>query len=143
MAEAARGPANEPAEREPGSGDASGNTRPEAAAPEPAAPTHSELDPEPRERPPAAFEDTEPVGDEQPPAGGEQSESQGRAAANGGAPVEHYDDLDPDEIVGLLESLEKDDLSALLEYERRHAGRDRVVGAIEGLLARRGAGRES
>jgi UDP-glucose 4-epimerase len=53
------------------------------------------------------------------------------------APVDHYDDLDADEIVSLLGSLEHDDLAALLEYERANRARPRVVSAIEGVLARR------
>jgi hypothetical protein len=97
---------------------AAGDSPPSSAqAPDPAAPMDSRLDPEPRE---------------------ERS-----SASNGGAPVAHYDDLDADEIVGLLDSLEEEDLSALLEYERGHAGRGEVVGAIEGLLARRAAASES
>jgi UDP-glucose 4-epimerase len=56
------------------------------------------------------------------------------------APVEHYDDLAADEIVGLVDSLEGDDLGALLDYERAHESRPRVVSAIEGVLARRRTG---
>jgi UDP-glucose 4-epimerase len=63
-----------------------------------------------------------------------------RAAQNGGeAPVDHYDDLEADEIVTLLESLEAADLDALLEYERANRSRPRVVSAIEGVRARREA----
>jgi UDP-glucose 4-epimerase len=79
-----------------------------------------------------------------------QSEATMRAAAaapqpdNGAgdliAPVEHYDDLDADEIVGLVDSLEGDDLGSLLEYEQAHLARPRVVSAIEGVLARRRTG---
>jgi hypothetical protein len=56
------------------------------------------------------------------------------------APVEHYDDLAADEIVGLVDSLEGDDLAALLDYERAHESRPRVVSAIEGVVARRRTG---
>jgi UDP-glucose 4-epimerase len=64
-----------------------------------------------------------------------------RAAQNGGeAPVDHYDDLDADEIVSLLDSLEAPGLDALLEYERANRSRPRVVSAIEGARARRKAG---
>jgi hypothetical protein len=66
-----------------------------------------------------------------------------RQASNGGradAPVDHYDDLEADEIVTLVDSLESADLEALLEYERSGRGRPRVVSAIEGARARRGAG---
>jgi hypothetical protein len=64
-----------------------------------------------------------------------------RAARNGSeAPVDHYDDLDADEIVTLLDSLEPADLDALLEYERANRSRPRVVSAIQGARARREAG---
>ncbi|MFL5885825.1 MAG: NAD-dependent epimerase/dehydratase family protein [Thermoleophilaceae bacterium] len=58
------------------------------------------------------------------------------------AAVEHYDDLDPAEILGLLESLEDGDLGALKEYEERVHGRAEVLSAIEGVLVRRAAGRQ-
>ena len=53
-------------------------------------------------------------------------------------PVEHYDDLAAEEVISLLASLEHEDLLALHAYERDHAGREPVVGAIESVLARRG-----
>ena len=56
------------------------------------------------------------------------------------APVEHYDDLEADEIVTLVDSLEGDDLGALLDYERANDARPRVISAIEGVLARRRTG---
>jgi UDP-glucose 4-epimerase len=56
------------------------------------------------------------------------------------APVDHYDDLEADEIVTLVGSLEAADLDALLDYERANHARPRVVSAIEGARARRGAG---
>jgi hypothetical protein len=59
------------------------------------------------------------------------------------APVEHYDDLEPDAIVGLIGSLEPDDLTALLDYERASAARPRIISAIEGVLTRREAGRQA
>jgi len=52
------------------------------------------------------------------------------------APVEHYDDLEPEEVVALLGSLERDDLLALQGYERQHAARRSVLEAIESVLAR-------
>jgi UDP-glucose 4-epimerase len=64
--------------------------------------------------------------------------SNGHVAA---APVDHYDDLEADEIVTLVDSLESADLEALLEYERANRGRPRVVSAIEGARARREAGK--
>ena len=61
--------------------------------------------------------------------------------ANGGgsarAPIDHYDDLDPDEIVSLVESLETADLRALRDHERAGQGRPRVLAAIDGVLVRR------
>jgi hypothetical protein len=63
------------------------------------------------------------------------------AATNGSsASVEHYDDLEADEIVGLVDSLEGDDLSSLLDYERGNLARPPVISAIEGVLARRRTG---
>jgi UDP-glucose 4-epimerase len=57
-----------------------------------------------------------------------------------GPPVDHYDDLEAEEIISLLGSLEAADLEALLEYERGAQARDSVVGAIEAVLARRATG---
>jgi hypothetical protein len=51
--------------------------------------------------------------------------------------------LEADEIVTLVDSLESDDLDALLDYERSNHGRPRVVSAIEGARARREAGKRS
>jgi hypothetical protein len=79
-------------------------------------------------------------------AAARQASSRRRAAgagSNGGsgdAPVDQYDDLEADEIVTLLDSLEDADLAALLEYEQANRRRPRVVSAIEGTRARRGAG---
>ena len=56
------------------------------------------------------------------------------------APVEHYDDLEADEIVGLVDSLEEEDLGSLLEYEQDHLARARVISAIEGVRTRRQTG---
>ena len=55
------------------------------------------------------------------------------------APVEHYDDLEAEEVISLLGSLEPSDLEALLAYERRNAGRDSVTHAIASVLTRAGA----
>jgi hypothetical protein len=63
---------------------------------------------------------------------------------NGGAksvaPVEHYEDLEPDEIVTLLDSLEDADLRALRDYETGAGNRPRVVAAIDAVVARRAGG---
>jgi UDP-glucose 4-epimerase len=53
------------------------------------------------------------------------------------APIEHYDDLGPEEIVGLIDSLETGDLLALRDHERGGQGRPRVLAAIDGVLVRR------
>ena len=42
-------------------------------------------------------------------------------------------DLDADELIALLPSLEPDALAALAEYERSHAARPQVMQAIAGL----------
>jgi UDP-glucose 4-epimerase len=68
-----------------------------------------------------------------------RSATAGSNGGSGDAPVEHYDDLEADEIVTLLDSLEDADLAALLEYEQAGRRRARVVSAIEGARARRGA----
>jgi UDP-glucose 4-epimerase len=54
-------------------------------------------------------------------------------------PVEHYDDLEAEEVISLLGSLEGSDLAALRDYEAAAKGRDSVVGAIDAVLARRAA----
>jgi UDP-glucose 4-epimerase len=74
--------------------------------------------PEPTPEPPA-----EPRPEPQPPA----------------APVEHYDDLEAEEVVSLLGSLEREDLMTLRRYEHEHRARDGVLGAIDSVLARRPA----
>jgi UDP-glucose 4-epimerase len=70
----------------------------------------------------------------------EPSPKRRQAASNGHtahAPVDHYDDLDADEIVTLVDSMETADLDALLDYERANRARPRVVSAIEGARVRR------
>jgi UDP-glucose 4-epimerase len=52
------------------------------------------------------------------------------------APVEHYDDLESEEVISLLGSLERNDLLKLLDYERDHAARGSVIHAIESVLTR-------
>jgi UDP-glucose 4-epimerase len=59
---------------------------------------------------------------------------------NGALPVEHYDDLEADEIVSLLDSLEDDDLQALRDYESGATARPRVLSAIDAVVARRAGG---
>jgi UDP-glucose 4-epimerase len=55
-------------------------------------------------------------------------------------PVEHYDDLEAEEVISLLGSLEGSDLESLLEYERETRARESVVAAIEAVLSRRAMG---
>jgi UDP-glucose 4-epimerase len=55
-----------------------------------------------------------------------------------GAPVDHYDDLEAEEIISLLGSLERADLLALRDHERANRARDSVIGAIDSVLARTG-----
>jgi UDP-glucose 4-epimerase len=56
------------------------------------------------------------------------------------APVDHYDDLESEEIVAMLGSLDPEDLTVLRDYEAEHRARPSVVGAIESVLARSRAG---
>jgi UDP-glucose 4-epimerase len=56
------------------------------------------------------------------------------------APVDYYDELESEEIVSLLGSLERDDLVALRDYEAGHRTREPVLGAIDSVLARIRAG---
>jgi UDP-glucose 4-epimerase len=60
------------------------------------------------------------------------------AAPPPGAPVDHYDDLESEEVISLLGSLEPADLRVLRDYEQGHAGRSSVLGAIDSVLARSG-----
>ena len=39
-------------------------------------------------------------------------------------------------MIALLTSLERDDLRALRDYEREHANRERVISAIDSVMAR-------
>jgi UDP-glucose 4-epimerase len=53
------------------------------------------------------------------------------------APVDDYDDLEAEEVISLLGSLEGHDLVALRAYEEAGQDRDSVLRAIDGVLARR------
>jgi UDP-glucose 4-epimerase len=53
------------------------------------------------------------------------------------APVDDYDDLEAEEIISMLGSLEGHDLVALRAYEEAGQNRDAVLRAIDGVLARR------
>jgi UDP-glucose 4-epimerase len=52
-------------------------------------------------------------------------------------PVDYYDDLEAEEVISLLGSLEAEDLVALREYEASAQARDGVLRAIDGVLTRR------
>ncbi|MEA2428407.1 MAG: UDP-glucose 4-epimerase [Thermoleophilaceae bacterium] len=70
----------------------------------------------------------------------QKPEAEPKQTNGAGIPFEHYDDLGAQEIVGLVDSLEGEDLGALLEYERTHLARTQVISAIEGVVARRRTG---
>ena len=52
------------------------------------------------------------------------------------APVDDYDDLEAEEIISLLGSLDRDSLAALRDYEQGARARTPVLRAIESVLAR-------
>jgi hypothetical protein len=53
------------------------------------------------------------------------------------APVDDYDDLEAEEVISLLGSLEGKDLVALRAYEESAQNRAAILRAIDGVLARR------
>jgi UDP-glucose 4-epimerase len=53
------------------------------------------------------------------------------------SPVDDYDDLEAEEVISLLGSLEGEDLVALRDYEASSQSRESVLRAIDGVLARR------
>jgi UDP-glucose 4-epimerase len=53
------------------------------------------------------------------------------------SPVDDYDDLEAEEVISLLGSLEGKDLVALRAYEEAGQGRAPILRAIDGVLARR------
>jgi UDP-glucose 4-epimerase len=67
-----------------------------------------------------------------------EGENGDHASAGAAPPVDHYDDLDADEIVTLLDSLEDADLKVLRDYEKSSGARPRVLAAIDAVTARRG-----
>jgi UDP-glucose 4-epimerase len=97
-----------------------------ARAEQPAARPQPEPEPEPEPEPIPVEEPIlasgEPVVAEPPP------------------PVEHYDDLEAEEVISLLGSLEGSDLETLLEYEREREARAAILTAIEAVLSRRAMG---
>ena len=69
----------------------------------------------------------------------EEAVAQRAAPVVPATPVQHYDDLAAEEVIALLASLEPGDLLTLRDYERAHAARERVLAAIESVLARAGS----
>ncbi|MEA2388847.1 MAG: UDP-glucose 4-epimerase, partial [Thermoleophilaceae bacterium] len=85
-------------------------------------------------------EDREAASDISAREEGEAHERSAQPTTNGdGGPIEHYDDLEPEEVVSLLGSMDSDDLLALRDHERRAGARPLILAAIDGLLARREA----
>jgi UDP-glucose 4-epimerase len=107
-------------ESDEASGDGSGHDAAVAEAP-------------PIEEPPVEVPEPEPPPVEEP----EPPPEPEPAPEPPGPPVDHYDDLEAEEVISLLGSLEGADLEALLEHERGAQARDSIVAAIEAVLARR------
>jgi UDP-glucose 4-epimerase len=53
-----------------------------------------------------------------------------------GPPVEHYDELEAEEVISLLGSLDRDDLATIRDYEQGARARSSVLHAIDSILAR-------
>jgi UDP-glucose 4-epimerase len=66
-----------------------------------------------------------------------EPEREPEPVASPNAPVEDYDDLEAEEVISLIASLEAEDLVALRAYEESAQARTAVLRAIEGVLARR------
>jgi len=60
----------------------------------------------------------------------------GPGLSSGGPPVDHYDDLRPEEVISLISSLEPEALRALRDYENGHHARAALIGAIDSAIAR-------
>jgi UDP-glucose 4-epimerase len=105
--------------------------RPEEPAPQP------EAEPAPVEEP--ILPSGEPVMPEPMPEPTPEPEPE-REPPPEEPPVEHYDDLEAEEVISLLGSLEAADLEALLEYEREKLARAAILTAIEAVLSRRAMG---
>jgi UDP-glucose 4-epimerase len=67
---------------------------------------------------------------------GDGAAAREEAAPRPEPPVEHYDDLEAEEVISLLGSLAAGDLETLRDHEREHRARPGVIGAIEAVLAR-------
>jgi UDP-glucose 4-epimerase len=84
----------------------------------------------------SALHPREGNGDEPDPPAAAPAAEPGQASS-GTPPVDHYDDLEAEEVVSLLHSLESADLLALRDHERDARARARILVAIDGVLARR------
>ncbi|MFL5895912.1 MAG: NAD-dependent epimerase/dehydratase family protein [Thermoleophilaceae bacterium] len=77
------------------------------------------------------------AGTEAPPEPEQRAPARPRAPEPRDAPVDDYDDLEAEEVISLLGSLEDDDLVALRSYESAGQSRDSILRAIDGVLVRR------
>jgi UDP-glucose 4-epimerase len=88
----------------------------------------------PRREPESVAAEPEPIPVEEPIL------ASGEPVVAESPPVEHYDDLEAEEVISLLGSLEAADLEALLDYEREKEARAAILTAIEAVLSRRAMG---
>jgi UDP-glucose 4-epimerase len=51
-------------------------------------------------------------------------------------PIEQYDELAVEELIARLDSLAREDLETVMEYEREHANRAQLISAVESVIAR-------
>jgi UDP-glucose 4-epimerase len=72
----------------------------------------------------------------QPPAGAATTPPEPGAAPGASGGGARFEDLTARELIGLLPSLDREDLERLRDHERAHAGRRTVLAAIDGLLER-------
>jgi hypothetical protein len=89
----------------------------------------------------AAGEEGDPDDQGRQPGGADPAAAEASGAPRNGdhGPIERYDDVEPEEVVALLGSMDSADLLALRDHERSAAARPRILAAIDGVLARREA----
>jgi UDP-glucose 4-epimerase len=75
-------------------------------------------------------------GEERAPAPRPKRAPRPKPAPRPAPPTADYDDLEAEEVIALLPSLEAGDLGAVREYEAAHGARASVLGAIDSVLAR-------
>jgi UDP-glucose 4-epimerase len=83
--------------------------------------------------------DAEPQPSDAEPGPSDAEQQRPPEHAPNGGPIERYDDLEPEEVVSLLGSMDTADLLALRDHERSAGARPRILAAIDGVLARREA----